>query len=95
TMYGIYYATNGTTAAIIAAVNLWAYNAGGGDSNMKSGFFWAVVSMAAFTLLATILIAIFLEGKSDKDLSTAEEDKFHFEDVVTVLKNPAVWMISV
>ena len=95
TMYGIYYAANGTTAAIIAAVNLWAYNAGGGDSNMKSGFFWAVVSMAAFTLLATILIAIFLEGKSDKDLSTAEEDKFHFGDVVTVLKNPAVWMISV
>lgn len=85
TMYGIYYAANGTTAAIIAAVNLWAYNAGGGDSNMKSG---AVVSMAAFTLLATILIAIFLEGKSDKDLSTAEEDKFHFGDVVTVLKNP-------
>ena len=84
TMYGIYYAANGTTAAIIAAVNLWAYNAGGGDSNMKSGF-----------LLATILIAIFLEGKSDKDLSTAEEDKFHFGDVVTVLKNPAVWMISV
>ncbi len=32
TMYGIYYAANGTTAAIIAAVNLWAYNAGGGDS---------------------------------------------------------------
>lgn len=95
TMYGIYYAANGTTAAIVAAVNLWAYNAGGGDSNMKSGFFWAVVSMAAFTLLATILIAIFLEGKSDKDLSTAEEDKFHFGDVVTVLKNPAVWMISV
>ena len=95
TMYGIYSAANGTTAASIAAVNLWAYNAGGGDSNMKSGFFWAVVSMAAFTLLATILIAIFLEGKSDKDLSTAEEDKFHFGDVVTVLKNPAVWMISV
>ena len=46
---------------------------------------WAVVSMATFTLLATILI-IFLEGKSDMDLSTAEEDKFHFWNVVTVLK---------
>ena len=95
TMYGIYYAANGTTAAIIAAVNLWAYNAGGGDANMKSGFFWAVVSMAVFTLLATILVAIFLDGKSDKDLSTAEEDKFHFGDVVTVLKNPAIWLISI
>ena len=40
---------------------------------MKSGFFWASsFNGKAFTLLATILIAIFLEGKSDKDLSTAE-----------------------
>jgi nitrate/nitrite transporter NarK len=94
-MYGIYYAANGTTAAIIAAVNLWVYNAGGGDANMKMGFFWAVVSMALFTLLATILVGIFLEGKTDKDLSTAEEDKFHFGDVLTVVKNPAVWLISI
>jgi nitrate/nitrite transporter NarK len=59
------------------------------------GFFWAVVSMALFTLLATILVGIFLEGKTDKDLSTAEEDKFHFGDVLTVVKNPAVWLISI
>jgi nitrate/nitrite transporter NarK len=94
-MYGIYYAANGTTAAIIAAVNLWAYNLGGGDANMKMGFFFAVVSMAVFTLVATILVGIFLEGKTDKDLSTAEEDKFHFGDVLTVVKNPAVWLISI
>ena len=31
-MYGVYYAANGTTAAIIAVVNLWAYNLGGGDT---------------------------------------------------------------
>lgn len=95
TMYGIYYAANGTTAAIIAAVNLWAYNAGGGDANMKMGFFWAVISMAVFTLLAVILVSIFLDGNSDKDVSTAEEDKFHFSDVATVLKNSSVWLISV
>lgn len=95
TMYGIYYAANGTTAAIVAAINLWAYNAGGGDSNMQSGFFWAVISMAIPTLLAAVLVGIFLDGKSDKDISTAEEDKFHFSDVTTVLKNPAIWAISV
>ena len=38
-MYGIYYAANGTTAAVVAAVNLWAYNLGGGDANMQNGFF--------------------------------------------------------
>ena len=95
TMYGIYYAANGTTAAIVAAINLWAYNAGGGDADMQSGFFWAVISMAIPTLLAAVLVGIFLDGKSDKDVSTAEEDKFHFSDVTTVLKNPAIWAISV
>lgn len=38
-MYGVYYAANGTTAAIIAVVNLWAYNLGGGDKNEQMGFF--------------------------------------------------------
>ena len=95
TMYGIYYAANGTAAASVAAINLWAYNAGGGDADMQGGFFWAVVSMAIPTLVAAILIGVFLNGKSDKDLSTSEEDKFHFADVFTVLKNPAIWAISI
>ena len=62
---------------------------------MQGGFFWAVVSMAIPTLVAAILIGVFLNGKSDKDLSTSEEDKFHFADVFTVLKNPAIWAISI
>ena len=94
-MYGIYYAANGTTAAIVAVVNLWAYNLGGGDANEQMGFFFAVVSMAVFTLLAAVLLGIFMDDSSEKDLSTAEDDKFHFSDVVTVLKNPAVWLVSV
>lgn len=94
-MYGIYYAANGTTAAIIAAVNLWAYNMGGGEANERMSFFFAILSMAAFTLLAAILIGVLMENGKDKDLSTAEEDKFHFSDVSSVLKTPSVWLVSI
>ena len=94
-MYGIYYAANGTTAAIVAAINLWAYNAFGGDANEQMGFFAAVMSMAVFTLLAAILLGLFMEGSTDKDLSTAEADKFHFSDVGAVLKNPSIWLVSI
>lgn len=94
-MYGIYYAANGTTAAIIAAVNLWAYNMGGGEANERMSFFFAILSMAAFTLLAAILIGVLMENGKDKDLSTAEEDKFHFSDVSSVLKTPPVWLVSI
>lgn len=94
-MYGIYYAANGTTAAIVAAINLWAYNAFGGDTNEQMGFFAAVMSMAVFTLLAAVLLGILMEGSTDKDISTAEEDKFHFSDVGAVLKNPSIWLVSI
>ncbi len=95
TMYGIYYAANGTTAAIIAVINLWAYNFGGGDANMKGGFFAALISMAVFTLIAMIGIFLLLDKESDKDTSTDEKDQFHFTDVFTVLKMPAVWIVSI
>ena len=57
-MYGIYYAANGTTAAIVAAINLWAYNAFGGDTNEQMGFFAAVMSMAVFTLFPPTKISL-------------------------------------
>lgn len=95
TMYGIYYAANGTTAALIAVINLWAYNFGGGDANMKGGFFAALISMAVFTLIAMIGIFFLLDKESDKDTSTDEKDQFHFSDVFTVLKMPAVWIVSI
>lgn len=95
TMYGIYYASNGTTAAIIAVINLWAYNVGGGDANMKGGFFTALISMAVFTAIAMLGIFFLLDKESKKDTSTDEKDQFHFSDVFTVLKMPAVWIVSI
>lgn len=95
TMYGIYYASNGTTAAIIAVINLWAYNVGGGDANMKGGFFAALISMAVFTAIAMLGIFFLLDKESKKDTSTDEKDQFHFSDVFTVLKMPAVWIVSI
>lgn len=94
-MYGIYYAANGTTAALIAAVNLWAYSLGGGDANERMGFFFALISMAVFTLLAAVLIGVLMENGKDKELKTAENDKFHFSDVGSVLKRPAIWLVSI
>lgn len=94
-MYGIYYAANGTTAAVVAAVNLWAYNLGGGDANMQNGFFFALISMAVFTAVAIVGILLLLDKDSKKDLSTDATDQFHFSDVFAVLKMPAVWIVSI
>lgn len=91
-MYGVYYAANGTASAVINAIALKIY---GGFSNEKTGFFWALILMSVSLAVFAILLKFLLNENEKKVAVTAEEDKFHFADLKSVLTNPAVWLISI
>lgn len=92
-LYGIYYASNGITAAVVNFISLWVFSL---FPDERTGFFWAIIVMALFTGIVAVLLAILM--KEDKELAKAkvlsENDKFHFKDVITVLKTPIIWLIS-
>lgn len=90
-MYGLYYAGNGTAGAIISSLGLWAFAQ---FDDPAQGLRAAVLVFAFFTTLAAILVAIFFKEDKSKDVSTAEEEKFHFKDVTGLLKNPLLWLIA-
>ena len=91
-MYGVYYAANGTASAVINALALRVY---GGFSNGRTGLFWALILMCASIAICAILLKFLLNEDGRKVEQTAEEDKFHFSDLKSVLTNPAVWLISI
>ena len=93
-MYGVYYAANGTGGAITNAIALKVFD-GFGD-NTRSGMFWALAVMIAAMLLSAALLQVLLREPSREELvAVPESDQFHFSDLGTVLKNPAIWLISV
>lgn len=91
-MYGVYYAANGTASAVINAIALKVY---GGFENERTGFFWALILMSASLAVFALLLKFLLNENGKKVAATAEEDKFHFSDLKSVLTNPAVWLISI
>ena len=92
--YGVYYAANGTGGAITNAIALKVFD-GFGD-NTRSGMFWALAVMIAAMLLSAALLQVLLREPSREELvAVPESDQFHFSDLGTVLKNPAIWLISV
>ena len=51
--------------------------------------------MCASVVICAVLLMFLLDEKGKKVEQTAEEDKFHFSDLKSVLTNPAVWLISI
>lgn len=93
-LYGIYYASNGITAAFVSYLSLEVFSK---FTDEKTGFFWAMIVMAAFTGAVAVLIFFFMKEDSAKEKQAAlsEKDKFRFVDVTAVLKNPTIWIISI
>lgn len=95
-MYGLYYACNGLTGALTNSLALNIYGTAGGD--MTSGFVRAIISGGSVTAVAAILL-IFLM-KEDKTLTAAksssedDDSKFRLSDVLKLVKNPVVWIVS-
>jgi predicted MFS family arabinose efflux permease len=91
-MYGLYYACNGVTAAISAAIALNAYKSAGGD--MVSGFTRAVIAASVITIVSAVLLLVLMKEDDSKAAADDNEPKFQMKDVFTLLKNPVVWIVS-
>lgn len=95
--FGLYYACNGISAAIINAVALWASSQ---FENPDMAFKAAVLTAAASTILGAIIVQ-FLMNKNlvalDETLVAKNDgekiEKTGVKDLGTILKNPMVWML--
>ncbi|MGQ9558239.1 MAG: MFS transporter [Desulfurispora sp.] len=91
-LYGLYYAGNGGTAAIVSALALWAFAR---FDDPATGLRMAILVGAAATTLAALLVALFLREEKEPAAALDEEDRFRLQDVRTLLKNPLLWAISI
>lgn len=89
-MFGLYYLGNGVTGAIVNSVALSLSNMGA-DGSAK--FTICVLTYAASTLVAAILVFIFVKEKLyiSTDIKINE---FKVSQVGEVLRNPTVWVFA-
>lgn len=88
-LFGLYYMGNGLTGAIANAVGLkFTSEVASAVSNFKAG----VYAYGVATLIGFILVWLFV--KDAKDVKTDDSEKFEFNQVWGLLKDPAVWVFS-
>lgn len=90
-IFGLYYAGNGATAAIVNAISLWIFSR---YTDQVAGLRAAILVGSAAATIAAILVFLFFKEDDSKDVSTSEEEKFHFKDIGGLLKNPLLWFIA-
>lgn len=88
-MYGIYYACNGISGAVIQAIALYVY---GTADDIVSGFFRAVAAGGSVIAVAGLLIMLLMQAEQNKGQDTASD--FKMSEVGGLLKNPTVWIFS-
>jgi sugar phosphate permease len=88
-LYGIYYAGNGVTAALVNFIALKAFTFG---ADPRQSLFYAVVVMSIFMVLSGLMVIFLI---SDEKVETAKENKFDFTVVNKLLKNPMLWCFSI
>lgn len=89
--FGLYYAGNGATTAIISAVALWAFSR---YADPQIGLRVAILIGAAATTLAALLVLVYFKDDATQGVSSGAEDKFEFSQVGVILKNPLLWFIA-
>ena len=93
-MFGLYYSINGVSGAIFNAIALWASTHG---SNPRAVIFNVVMVYSVATAISALCVFLFVkENKTQKldNIKQKDDEKFNFKDVVGLLKNPSVWIIS-
>lgn len=90
-IFGIYYAGNGVTGAVVNSLALWASTK---NADPRASLFNAVMVMATATAVAAVLIWIFLKDDKDEKIKGEESEKFDFGSVASLIRNPIVWIFS-
>lgn len=89
-MFGLYYMGNGLMGALVNSIAIWAMKL---SDNMNTQFFNAVMIYAASTLVAALLVWLFI--KEDKEKSQdLKVNEFQFSQVKELVKNPILWIFS-
>ncbi|WP_147820153.1 MFS transporter [Salidesulfovibrio onnuriiensis] len=87
-LYGLYYAGNGITGAVVNSLALQAFTYG---TDPRQSLFYAVIVMAGAMLVSGLLVMFLV---SDEKTESAEADKFDFSVVGGLVKNPMLWCFS-
>lgn len=90
-LYGFFSSGVGAFSAIVSAVGLLVYGLFTADA--VAGLKGVVVVQGATCVLSSILVLLFYAEASD-GAAESEDDKFKTSDILTVLKNPMTWVIS-
>lgn len=88
-LYGLYYAGNGITGAVVNSLALQAFTYG---SDPRQSLFYAVCVMSVFMILAAAMVFIIIK---DEKVESSTEDRFDFSVVGTLFKNPMLWCFSI
>ncbi len=87
-LYGLYYAGNGITGAIMNSLALKAFTFG---ETPEQSLFYAVMVLSVGIALAGVFVLILIK---DGKVETSAEDKFDFSVVLDLLKSPLLWVFS-
>jgi len=91
-VFGIYYAVNGITGAAGNAIALWASRSA---VSARAAMFNVAMVYSAVTVIAALMIGLFIENNKGPIVKKSEEDNFNVGDAVNLLKNPSVWLCSI
>jgi len=91
-LYGLYYACNGISAAVVNALAVLVYQTGG---DMKTGYFRACIFGGLITIIVAVIIMILLKEEDCNKSVDDNEPKFRVSDLGKLLKTPIVWVISI
>lgn len=91
-LYGLYYACNGVSAAVVNALAVLVYQTGG---DMKTGYFRACIFGALVPIIVSVILMILLKEEYFNRSVDDNQPKFHVSDLAKLLKTPIVWVISI
>ncbi|MFV0348652.1 MAG: MFS transporter [Halodesulfovibrio sp.] len=91
-LYGFFSAGVGAFSAIVSSVALFAYGLYTADT--IGGLKAVIVVQGAVCTLSGLIVLFFYE-ESKEGGEASEDDKFKTKDVLTVLKHPMTWAISI
>lgn len=87
-LYGLYYAGNGVTGAIMNTLALTAFSWG---SSPRESLFYAVMTLIGGVTLAALFIWILVK---DGKVETSSGDKINLSQIKGLLTNPLLWIFS-
>lgn len=91
-LYGFFSAGVGAFSAIVSSLALYAY--GIYSANAVGGLKAVIVVQGAVCVLSGI-ITLFFYQESEDTAAQSDDDKFQTKDILTVLKHPMTWTISI